>query len=216
MIDSRNIDDLHPALARGCRELIARMNRAGFSAVGVSSTLRDHAMQNHLFAQGRTRPGNIVTNARGGQSWHNWGLAFDIFQNIRGQEWNNPRFFETAGELWEEMGGEWGGRWVSFRDTPHFQYTFGATLAQVQAGHRIPKDAKMPWESREEMEKMMYRTVCEMPEWAQPGIRELIDMRVLSGQTPDNLGVDDNMMRTLLIVRNMFGRAGLLEKMRAG
>jgi peptidoglycan L-alanyl-D-glutamate endopeptidase CwlK len=68
MIDSRNVDDLHPALARGCRELIRRMKLAGFDAVGVSATYRDHARQNQLFAQGRTTPGNIVTNARGGQS----------------------------------------------------------------------------------------------------------------------------------------------------
>jgi len=217
MVDSRNIDDLHPALARGCRELIERMRSAGFTAVGVSSTFRDHAMQDHLFAQGRTRPGNIVTNARGGDSWHNWRLAFDIFQNIRGQEWNNPRFFETAGKIWEEMGGEWGGSWTSFRDTPHFQYTFGATLSQMKAGYTISPSEKMPWEklpsenSGKDDSRMTYRTVKEMPEWARAGIQQLIDLRVLSGRAPDNLDIDDNMMRTLLIVRNMFERAQLLQ-----
>jgi peptidoglycan L-alanyl-D-glutamate endopeptidase CwlK len=216
MIDSRCIDQLHPALARGCRELIARMNAVGFAAVGVSSTFRDHATQEHLFAQGRTRAGSIVTNARGGQSWHNWRLAFDIFQNIRGQEWNNPRFFETAGKIWGEMGGEWGGSWQNFRDTPHFQFTFGATLAQMQAGHKICGTAKMPWEAEKEVTEMIYRTVKEMPEWAQPGIQQLIDLRVLSGRSNDNLDVDENMMRTLLIVRNMFERTGLLKKMAGG
>ncbi|MCL1842187.1 MAG: M15 family metallopeptidase [Defluviitaleaceae bacterium] len=214
MVESRNIDDLHPAVARGCRELIRRMGQKGFSAVGISATFRDNAMQNYLFAQGRTTPGSIVTNARGGQSWHNWRLAFDIFQNIRGQEWNNTRFFETAGEIWEEMGGEWGGRWVTLRDMPHFQMTFGATIAQMQAEHTIPDTAIMPWEQQklEEVTKMVYRTVKEMPEWARPGIQELVDMRVLNGRTPDNLDVDDNMMRILLIMRNMFDRAGLLDK----
>jgi hypothetical protein len=219
MIDSRNIEDLHPAVARGCRELIRRMGLAGFNAVGISATFRDHAMQEHLFAQGRTAPGNIVTNARGGHSWHNWRLAFDIFQNIRGQEWSNPKFFENAGEIWEEMGGEWGGRWASFPDRPHFQMTFGATIAEMQAGRTIPQTAKMPWEtattSGEGVKKMVYRTVKEMPEWARPGIQQLIDMRVLSGRAPDNLDIDDNMMRTLLIMRNMFDRAGLLDNMAA-
>jgi peptidoglycan L-alanyl-D-glutamate endopeptidase CwlK len=218
MIDSRNIDDLHPALARGCRELVRRMNEAGFAAVGVSSTYRDHAMQNHLFAQGRTRTGNIVTNANGGQSWHNWRLAFDIFQNIRGQEWNNPRFFETAGEIWGKMGGEWGGSWKKFRDAPHFQFTFGVTISQMQGGQVISETAKMPWENEKEkeVEEMIYRTVKEMPEWARPGIQQLIDLRVLSGREENDLDVDENMMRTLLIVRNMFDKAGLLEKMAAG
>lgn len=214
MIDSRNIDDLHPAVARGCRELIARMNRAGFAEVGISATFRDHARQEQLFAQGRTTPGNIITNARGGQSWHNWRLAFDIFQNIRGQEWSNLRFFKTAGEIWENMGGEWGGRWIAFPDLPHFQMTFGATISQMQSGHKIPSNAKMPWEIiGKEAPKMIYRTVNEMPEWARPGIQQLLDMRVLSGRAPDNLDLDDNMMRTLLIVRNMFDRAGLIELM---
>jgi len=192
------------------------MNLAGFNAVGVSSTYRDHAKQDQLYAQGRTAPGNIVTNARGGRSWHNWRLAFDIFQNIRGQEWNNPRFFEKAGEIWEEMGGEWGGSWKSFPDRPHFQMTFGATIAQMQTGHKIPENITMPWETatkKEEAKKMVYRTIKEMPEWAQPGIQQLIDMRVLSGRDPDNLDIDDNMMRTLLIVRNMFDRAGLINEM---
>ena len=213
MTDSRNIDDLHPAVARGCRELIRRMADAGFEAVGVSSTFRCHAMQDHLFAQGRTRPGNIVTNARGGQSWHNWRLAFDIFQNIPGSEWNNPRFFETAGQIWEEMGGEWGGSWVNFRDTPHFQMTFGKTLANMQAGEVISHTITMPWEAtKKEEQQMTYRTVEEMPTWAQAGIQQLIDLRVLSGRAPDNLDIDENMMRTLLIVRNMFDKAGLLGK----
>ena len=210
MIDSRNINDLHPAVARGCRELIARMNCAGFSAVGVSSTFRCHETQEHLFAQGRTRPGNIVTNARGGQSWHNWRLAFDIFQNIRGQEWNNPQFFETAGRIWQEMDGEWGGSWTSFRDMPHFQATFGLTLADLRAGRTVPANAKMQWE-KEEL-SMVYRTVADMPDWAQPGIQQLIDLNVLAGRTPDNLDIDENMMRILIVVRRMFDRAGLMDK----
>ncbi|MCL2198101.1 MAG: M15 family metallopeptidase [Defluviitaleaceae bacterium] len=211
MTNSRNISDLHPVVARGCRELIKRMKAAGFPAVGVSATFRCHDKQNKLFAQGRSSPGNIVTNARGGQSWHNWRLAFDIFQNIRGKEWSDPRFFDTAGKIWEQMGGEWGGSWTRFVDRPHFQFTNGATIAQLQAGHIIPQNAVMPWE--EDETEMTFRTVDEMPEWAQPGIQQLIDLRVLSGRTPENLDLDENMMRILLIVRNMFDRAGLLESM---
>lgn len=58
-----------------------------------------------------------------------------------------------------------------------------------------------------------FRTVNDMPEWAQAGIQQLIDLRVLSGRTPENLDIDENMMRILLIVRNMFDRAGLLDRM---
>jgi len=145
-INSRDIDELHPTVARGCRELIRRMNAAGYAHVGVSSTYRDHTHQNWLFDQGRSRAGNIVTNARGGQSWHNWRLAFDIFQNIRGQEWNDSDFFATAGMLWTEMGGEWGGNWTNFPDRPHMQYTGGLTMADHRQGARLPEVASMLWE----------------------------------------------------------------------
>jgi len=150
-INSRSLFDLHPTLERGCNALIRRMNQAGFAHVGVSSTYRCNIYQNWLFEQGRTHPGNIVTNARGGQSWHNHmaprnALAFDIFQNIRGQEWNNPAFFATAGEIWTAMGGEWGGNWTGFVDRPHFQYTGGLSLVDLQNGKTLPLSARMPWE----------------------------------------------------------------------
>jgi len=146
--NSRDIAELHPAVQRGCRELIRRMGDAGFNHVGVSGTYRDHAHQDWLFAQGRTRPGNIITNAQGGQSWHNWRLAFDIFQNIRGQEWNNQGFFVTAGQIWTAMGGEWGGSWANFPDRPHMQYTGGLTLRGMVAGQRLPYTELMPWEEK--------------------------------------------------------------------
>ena len=231
MIDSRSIDDLHPAVARGCRELIHRMAAAGFPAVGVSSTYRCNARQDYLFAQGRTRSGPIVTNARGGQSWHNYRLAFDIFKNVRGQEWTDPNFFATAGKIWEIMGGEWGGRWSSFPDRPHFQYTGGLTLAQLQAGRRLPDDAKMLWEntipllggvpagrggygiptentiSTREGKSMRYQTVEELPGWAQPAITELIHAGHLTGRDPQQPGqaldLSDDMVRILVIVHRM-------------
>jgi hypothetical protein len=119
---------------------------AGYNAVGISSTYRDSEAQNALYAKGRTKSGAIVTNARAGQSIHNYRLAFDIFKNISGHLYDDPRFFKTAGELWTEMGGEWGGSWKSFPDAPHMEYTGGLTLARLQAGERLPDNAKMLWE----------------------------------------------------------------------
>jgi peptidoglycan L-alanyl-D-glutamate endopeptidase CwlK len=211
--NSRNIDDLHPVVARGCRELIRRMGEIRPNdPVGINQTWRDIDYQNWLFAQGRTRPGNVVTNAIGGQSPHNYRVAFDIHKNIRGQEFSDISFFNDAGRIWVEMGGVWGGNFRSFVDRPHFEFTGGLTIAQMRLGQSMPQNTKMPWEIKKEKElmKMVYRTVQEMPEWARPGIQELIDANVLSGRAPDNLDVDENMMRTLLIVRNMFEKAGLM------
>ena len=211
-INSRRLEDLHPALERGARELSRRMAEAGFLHVGVSSTFRDHTHQDWLFAQGRTRSGNIVTNASGGQSWHNWRLAFDIFQNIRGQEWNNPQFFETAGRIWQDMGGEWGGSWTGFVDRPHMQYTGGLSLRDLQNGRQLPVDARMLWETEqnkayEEENEMRFQKLEEMPGWAQPTIAKLLERRHLQGDSAGNLNLSEDMIR-LLVIND---RAGLYE-----
>jgi len=221
MLDSRNIADLHPAIARGCRELIRRMSEQQGFPVGVSSTYRDRAFQDHLFAQGRTRPGNIVTNARGGQSWHNHmsprlGLAFDIFLNIRGQEWSNPNFFATAGRIWVEMGGEWGGNWLSFPDRPHFQYTGGLSLASLQTGAGLPLEAKMKWElvnegneeADEGVTEMRFNKLEELPGWALPTIEKLVLQRMLQGDEQGNLNLSEDMLRMLVIN----DRAGVYDR----
>jgi len=59
---------------------------------------------------------------------------------------NNPTFFATAGDIWTAMGGEWGGNWTSFPDRPHFQYTNGLSLRDLQNGKTLSLDARMPWE----------------------------------------------------------------------
>jgi peptidoglycan L-alanyl-D-glutamate endopeptidase CwlK len=141
------------------------MGIAGYAFVGVSSTYRDHTYQDWLFAQGRTRAGNIVTNARSGQSWHNWRLAFDVFQNIRGEEWNNADFFATAGRIWVEMGGEWGGNWTGFTDRPHMQYTGGLRTTDLQNGMILPKKTTMPWE-HEPPPKPSPSKQLQTPMWA--------------------------------------------------
>ena len=225
-INSRNIADLHPAVARGCRELIRRMSEEHGFFVGVSSTYRDRAFQDHLFAQGRTRPGNIVTNARGGQSIHNhmsprMSLAFDIFLNIRGQEWSNPNFFATAGRIWVEMGGEWGGNWLSFPDRPHFQYTGGLSLASLQTGAGLPLEAKMKWEPENEVNEkadkgvtevkfteVRFNKLEELPGWALPTVEKLVLQRMLQGDEQGNLNLSEDMLRMFVI----HDRAGVFDR----
>lgn len=76
--------------------------------------------------------GNIVTNARGGQSFHNFGLAIDVVEmNSSGQPiWTNDRWNEI-GEIGKSHGFEWGGDWANFPDRPHFQMTFGLITGQL-------------------------------------------------------------------------------------
>ena len=108
-----------------CNNLLPKGVRLRFAYV-----YRSVEEQNKLFAQ---RP--KVTNARGGQSIHNYGFAFDI---VILKDKDNNGTFETASfdidEHWikvvkffKSKGWTWGGDWKSFKDAPHFEKTFGHT-----------------------------------------------------------------------------------------
>ena len=107
--------------------------------VEVISGLRSWAAQAALYAQGRTKPGPIVTKARPGSSWHNYGLAIDLglFKNGVYLDEKKPaeadKLYAEIGRIAEVHGIEWAGNWKNFTETPHFQVTFGQTLAQVRA-----------------------------------------------------------------------------------
>ena len=214
MTDSRDINELHPCLARGARELIRRMEAHGYP-VGISSTYRDNEAQDALYEQGRTKPGNIVTNARGGQSLHNYRLAFDVFLNIKGQEFSNNAFFNLAGKIWIEMGGQWGGSWVGFVDKPHMEFTGGLSLSDLQRGKRLDDGAIMKWETNKEPEpdettedndtsEIRYNTLEELPIWAGPAIEALLERELLIG---DGIGFDLSYDMLRMFVINY--RAGL-------
>ncbi len=212
MINSRSLDDLHPALKRGALELVKRMGEKGYTKVGFSATYRDKEYQDYLYQQGRTRSGNIVTNAKGGQSIHNYRLAFDIFLNISGKEFSDDNFFSVAGKIWTEMGGEWGGSWVGFVDTPHMQFTNGLTLSMLQKGEKVPDNATMPWEknkTEEDDEELVkrYDSLNDIPAWGKPTISKLIEKGIVQGDDKGKLNLTEDMIR--LLVFN--DRAGLYK-----
>lgn len=106
--------------------------------VEVISGLRSWAAQAALYAQGRTKPGPIVTKARPGSSWHNYGLAIDLglFKNgVYLDEKNEAladKLYAKIGIIAGKMGIEWAGNWKSFPETPHFQVTFGKNLSEMR------------------------------------------------------------------------------------
>jgi peptidoglycan L-alanyl-D-glutamate endopeptidase CwlK len=142
MINSRSVDDLHPVVAAKCRLFLAKCSAAGIDVL-VTSTYRDHASQDALYAQGRTAPGKKVTNAKGGESFHNWRVAFDVVpmragKPVWGTKGEDAELWRKIGSIGELVGFEWGGRWTKMLDWPHFQYTGGLTLKDFQAGRTLP------------------------------------------------------------------------------
>lgn len=139
MTNSRKLDDLLPIVATKARALLSAAKRDGIELL-VTSTYRDAECQDALYAQGRTTPGRRVTNAKGGQSWHQYRVAIDIVPLVAGKAiWDDRRIWTRIGELGESVGLEWAGRWKSFPESPHFQFTGGLTMAQLKQGKQ-PKD----------------------------------------------------------------------------
>jgi peptidoglycan L-alanyl-D-glutamate endopeptidase CwlK len=137
MINSRKIDDLHPHVAVLCHAFVAACAKQGIDVI-ITSTYRDAESQNALFAQGRTAPGKIVTKAKAGQSFHNYKVAFDFCPVVSGKAmWNDTKTFEHCGRIAEGLGLEWAGRWKSFKELAHCQFTGGLTLADLQAGKSL-------------------------------------------------------------------------------
>ena len=105
----------------------------------VISGLRSWPQQAALYAQGRTKPGRIVTKARPGSSWHNYGLAIDLglFAGGKYLDEASParadKIYRELGTLALSMGLEPAIFWKSFSEGPHFQWTAGQTLAQLRA-----------------------------------------------------------------------------------
>jgi peptidoglycan L-alanyl-D-glutamate endopeptidase CwlK len=137
MINSRSLSDLNPKVAAMCSEFINRCKSHGIDVI-ITSTYRDAESQNALYAQGRTTAGKKVTNAKAGQSFHNWRVAFDFVPVVNGKAmWNDNVLFIKCGEIAESVGLEWAGRWKKFNEMAHCQYTGGLSLADFQAGKTL-------------------------------------------------------------------------------
>jgi peptidoglycan L-alanyl-D-glutamate endopeptidase CwlK len=106
--------------------------------IEIISGLRSWSQQAALYAQGRTKPGRIVTKARPGSSWHNYGLAIDLGLFAAGKYLDAAaparaaKIYKELGTLAVSQGLEWAGNWKSFPEGPHFQWTAGQSLAQLR------------------------------------------------------------------------------------
>lgn len=141
---------LHPKIRNEVNEIYNQIciNLTGKSICRFTHTFRSFKEQSDLYAQGRTKPGKIVTNAKAGLSYHNYGLAIDICLIINNKEasWNITADFDKDGKAdWQEIvtifkqyGWEWGGDW-GFKDYPHFQKTYGKSVRNLLALHNSKK-----------------------------------------------------------------------------
>lgn len=131
-VTEQRIALLHPDIRQEVTNIINECNRSltGRAQVRISQGLRTFKEQDDLYAIGRTKPGKIVTNAKGGQSIHNYGFAVDIVLIIDGKiaswdtakDWDGDRISDWTEcvNIFKKYGWSWGGDWKSFKDLPHF------------------------------------------------------------------------------------------------
>jgi peptidoglycan LD-endopeptidase CwlK len=152
-VSSRRIIDCHPLLQPLVQSFLMNCSRAGVDAL-ITCTWRSHGEQDELYAQGRTKPGKIVTNARAGQSAHNYtlnGLPAALAIDVVPMRFGKPVWGLTGNgidddptdddkddlELWERVrkAGEDAGlvsasRWKGFPEWPHFEHSKWKELAK--------------------------------------------------------------------------------------
>ena len=128
----KNIGSLHPKAQQVARVFLKKVRDAGIDARIISGT-RTYAEQDALYSQGRLgNPGSIVTNAEGGESNHNFGIAWDIGVFDDGAYLGESLLYDKAAEVGLSTDLEWGGNWKSFKDKPHYQLATGLILAGVR------------------------------------------------------------------------------------
>jgi len=156
-ITQDRIEKLHPSVVSEVKQIIdeCNTNLKGQAQVRITQGLRTFGEQTRLYSQGRTRPGKKVTNAKPGQSIHNYGLAIDICLIINGKsaswdtakDWDNDQvadWYECV-KVFAKHGWNWGGNWKNFKDLPHFEKRTVQIAGQSVACNwrilsKLPKD----------------------------------------------------------------------------
>jgi len=144
-ISLERANQLHPAIRQAVINGIKDLETNFFPEtvkIRIVQGLRTIEEQNDLYAQGRTKAGAKVTNAKGGSSFHNYGLAFDfaLMYDKDGNgtyetlSWDTKTDFDRDGKAdWMEvvwyfktiLKFTWGGDFKSIQDDPHLEKTFG-------------------------------------------------------------------------------------------
>lgn len=145
---ARNREELHPRLQAKINALIYFCEKKGLK-VGISECYRTVKEQDAIYALGRTKPGNIVTNAPGSSysSMHQWRVAFDVYRDDGKGAFNDAdSFFKKVSEVGKKIGLEWGGDWKSPVDKPHYQLPYwGSTTKKLKKKYVSPDSFKRTW-----------------------------------------------------------------------
>lgn len=137
------IETAHPAVRQALRDIYKEIcsRLTGRASCRFVEVLRSNARQAELYAQGRSKPGKIVTNAKPGESGHQYGLSVDVVLILDGKEasWDTVCDYDKDGiadwlemvRVFESHGWTWYGRNKKFREAPHFENLLGHTIKEL-------------------------------------------------------------------------------------
>jgi peptidoglycan L-alanyl-D-glutamate endopeptidase CwlK len=214
----RGTEHLHPELQVICEKFLNYCQLAGLN-VKITDTLRTKAEQDEAYAQGRTKPGSIITNVQYPNSAHCWGVAFDICQNIKGREYDDSdNFFAKCGKIGESLGLTWGGSWKSFVDKPHFEmtkYMPNSSTKWLRETYTDPQRFMETWAREEETEgeEMRFKHLTDVPNdnGFRDIIAELMNKGIIKGTGKDSKGDIIDLSYDMLRMIVFLYRAGVFS-----
>lgn len=141
-VTNLRIDKLHPKIKCAVKNFVNDVEKTMGIKLRIIQGYRTYAEQDALFGQSPK-----VTNARGGESNHNFGLAIDVAEIKNGTiDWvEQETVLSKIAPIGKKWGLAWGGDWKSFVDKPHFEMTFGKTTQDLRELLEIHSDyTKIP------------------------------------------------------------------------
>lgn len=153
------IESLYPELQVRCNKLISTYRDLYHTDIRITQAFRSFEEQDALYAQGRTKEGKIVTNCMGGDSFHNYGLAFDVCfvgkDPYLDSDIDKRRKWFNLGAVGVSAGLTWGGNFRIYKDMPHFQMDLNGTI-RIAELKELYKDVGLDgvWEFMNETMKM--------------------------------------------------------------
>lgn len=136
-MDQHSLDKLnllHPKIRQSAIDAYNEAVQATPNGVHpvIDQTERTFAQSDALYAQGRTAPGEIVTKAKAGQSYHNYAMALDFHLLVNGKDsWEVDHNWMTVVNIFKKHGFSWGGDFANFKDYPHLENRLGYNWRQL-------------------------------------------------------------------------------------
>lgn len=194
----KDISALTPTAQTAARAFLKLCGERGLK-VRITETYRSQERQNELYAQGRTKSGQIVTWTK--NSRHTSRRAWDICQNIKGKEYSDTAFFKSCGAAAKELGITWGGEWKT-PDMPHFEVTESWAIPVSFKEELIMEELKKRIAELEARLPKRYTYTQDVPDWGRATVQKLMDRGLFHGAAADDLNLSEDLLRMMVICDN--------------